>query len=275
MVRTDCHTILFPPLTSAKKPCFYQKLSPKVLYFLHTVQNFGNFSLKDPKSAGIWDKGTRMPPIVMVFVTARPPIFLPCMHMFECCSLKHGLQKLKNFVFLKQNCAIWWILLGANLIKVMKTKISVLQAQPTQLYIMDELHWRAGLIHRPSSLALVKYGRGYILKTYAKCSWGCASGGILSVRCNAGPAEGPWKILKYRSNLRLYPVKFSNKLCIFRFIIPSIWPNFFDPPFYYGKLFGPPLSVTQNFFGPLHFAQPPHQSIYEHSLSKRLSSLWL
>ena len=37
---------------------------------------------------------------------------------------------------------------------------------------------------------------------------------------------------------------------ILRFIILSIWPNFFDPPFYYGKRFGPPLSVTQNFFGP-------------------------
>ena len=33
-----------------------------------------------------------------------------------------------------------------------ENKISVLQAQPTHLYIMDELHWRAGLIHRPSSL---------------------------------------------------------------------------------------------------------------------------
>ena len=33
-----------------------------------------------------------------------------------------------------------------------ENKISVLQAQPTHLYIMDELHWRAGLIQRPSSL---------------------------------------------------------------------------------------------------------------------------
>ena len=39
----------------------------------------------------------------------------------ECYSLKHG-QKLENFVFLRQNRAIWRILLGANLIKVLKTK---------------------------------------------------------------------------------------------------------------------------------------------------------
>ena len=53
---------------------------------------------------------------------------------------------------------------------------------------------------------------------------------LVSVRCSVGPAEGPGKILKYRSNLRLYPVNFGNKLCILIFIILSIWPNFFDPP---------------------------------------------
>ena len=37
MVRTDCHTFdpLFSPPTSAQNPCFYQKLSPKVLFFSH------------------------------------------------------------------------------------------------------------------------------------------------------------------------------------------------------------------------------------------------
>ena len=126
---------------------------------------------------------------------------------------------------------------------------------------------------------LVKHGRGYptttlyksahlALSTNAKCTWGCASGGILSVRCNAGPAEGSGKSLQYRSNLRLYPVNFGNKLCILIFIILSIWLNFFDPPPLLRKTFWSPLLVTQNFFGPpLHFAQPPHQSIYERSLS--------
>ena len=40
------------------------------------------------------------------------------------------------------------------------------------------------------------------------------------VQCR--PVEGPGKILKYRSNLRLYPVDFGNKLCILIFIILSI-----------------------------------------------------
>ena len=75
---------------------FYQKLSP---FFFHTVQNFGNFSLKDPYPAGIWEKGTQMPPIFMDFVTEKPPLHARVWREF--CSLKHG-QKLENVVFLKQ-----------------------------------------------------------------------------------------------------------------------------------------------------------------------------
>ena len=42
----------------------------------------------------------------------------------------------------------------------------------------------------------------------------------------------------------------------------------FWPPLYYRKLFGPPLLVTQNFFGPPSILpSSPHQSIYERSLS--------
>ena len=78
-VRTNCHTFdpLFSPLTSAKNPCFYQKDYHPKSYFFHTVQNFGKFSLKDPKSAGVWEKGTQIPPFFMAFVTGRPPIFCP------------------------------------------------------------------------------------------------------------------------------------------------------------------------------------------------------
>ena len=122
MVRTDCHTKLFSPLTSVKTPCFYQKLSPKVLYFFHTVQYFGNFFTQRPQIG--WNLRKKvMPPIFMAFLTERPLFLALHAHVWkECCSLKHGLQKLEKFVFLKQNRAIWWTLLGANLIKVMKTK---------------------------------------------------------------------------------------------------------------------------------------------------------
>ena len=76
----------------SKTPNRLEKRYPNAPYF------YGFLSLKDPQifalHASVWG---------------------------ECCSLKHG-QKLENFVFLRQNRAIWWILLGANLIKVMKTK---------------------------------------------------------------------------------------------------------------------------------------------------------
>ena len=123
MVHTDCHTKLFSPLTSVKTPCFYQKLSPKVLYFFHTVQNFGNFSLKDPKSTGIWEK--KLCPLFLWLLSLKDPYFLPCMHMFE-----------RNLNVAPSNtvCRSWKILYSwnrimqfgdtfrCNLIKVMKTK---------------------------------------------------------------------------------------------------------------------------------------------------------
>ena len=79
----------------------------------------------------------------------------------------------------------------------------------------------------------------------------------LSVRCNAGPAEGPGKILKYRSNLRLYPVNFGNKLCILIFIILSIWLNFFDPPPLLRKTFWSPPSGNSKLFWPPSISPSP------------------
>ena len=43
------------------------------------------------------------------------------------------------------------------------------------------------------------------------------------IRYNAGPAEGPGQIFKYRYNLRLYPVNFSNKLCILIFNLAKLF----------------------------------------------------
>ena len=148
-------TAYFHPLHQPKTPVLIWKcLRTKVLYFFHTVQNFGNFSLKDPKSAGIWKKKVLKCPLFLWLLSLKDPLFFALhAHVWEeCCSLKHGLQKLdKLCIFETESC---------NLVNTFRcklnqgdeNKISVLQAQPTQLYIMDELHWRAGLIHRPSSL---------------------------------------------------------------------------------------------------------------------------
>ena len=115
------HIWPFNPPTSAKNLCFYQKLSPKVLFFSHFPE-FWIFFTQRPLIG--WNLRKRYPNALYFygFCHWKTPYFLPCTHMFvseECCSLKHS-QKLYNFVFSKQNRAIWWILSGANLIKVLK-----------------------------------------------------------------------------------------------------------------------------------------------------------
>ena len=136
MVRTDCHIFLFPPLTSAKKTLFLPKIVSQSPLFFHTVKNFGNFSLKDPKSAGIWEKGTQMPPIFMAFVTTRPPIF--CL---ACTCLRGMLLPQTRSAEAGKLCILETE--SCNLVNTFRcklnqgdeNKISVLQAQPTQLYI--------------------------------------------------------------------------------------------------------------------------------------------
>ena len=106
-----------------------------------------------------------MPPIFMAFVTARPPIFcLACTCLRGMLLPQTRSAEAGKFCILETESCNLVNTFRCKLNQGDENKISVLQAQPTQLYIMDELHWRAGLIHRPSSLALVKYERGYILK---------------------------------------------------------------------------------------------------------------
>ena len=112
--------ILTPYMYISQKPLFLPKNCHPKSCFFHTVQNFGNCSLKDHKSAG---KKVPKCPLFLWLLSLKDPQFF-ALHASvweECCSLKHS-QKLENFVFLRQNRAIWWILLGANLIKVLKTK---------------------------------------------------------------------------------------------------------------------------------------------------------
>ena len=107
-IRTNGHTFdpLFSPLTSAKTPVFTKNCLPNPLFFPHCPKFWKFFHSKTPnssKSAGIWEKGTQMPPIFMAFVTERPPFFLPCMHMFE-----------KNVAPSNTVCRSWKILYSWN-----------------------------------------------------------------------------------------------------------------------------------------------------------------
>ena len=84
-----------------------------------------------------------------------------------------------------------------------------------------------------------------------------------------GPLKGPGKFWNNRSNLRLYPVNFGNKIMHFDFHHTFNLTKLFWPPLYYGKLFGPPppSGNSKLFWPPSILTSPPHQSIYEHSLS--------
>ena len=120
-------TLYFNPLHQPKTPVFTKKLSPKVLFCPHC-----------PK---FWKLFTQRPQISLWLLSLKDPQFcaLHASVWGECCFLKHG-QKLENFVFLRQNRAIWWILLGANLIKVMKTKFQAGITGSTDPIVMEELH---------------------------------------------------------------------------------------------------------------------------------------
>ena len=92
-------TPYFNPLHHGQKPLFSPKNCHPKYCFFHTVQNFGNCSLKDPKSAG--KKVPKCPQFLWLLSLKDPQFFaLHASVWGECCSLKHG-QKLENFVFLK------------------------------------------------------------------------------------------------------------------------------------------------------------------------------
>ena len=114
---------IFTPYISPK-PLFLPKIVTQSPIFFSHCPEFWKFFTQRPLIG--WNLRKRYPNVPYFYGLChwKTPYFLPCIHMVclkECCSLKHG-QKLENFVFSKQNRAIWWILSGANLIKVMKIK---------------------------------------------------------------------------------------------------------------------------------------------------------
>ena len=131
--------LILTPYISQKLLFLPKNCHPKSCFF-HTAQNFGNRSLKDPKSAV---KKVPKCPLFLWLLSLKDPQFF-ALHASvwgKCCYLKHG-QKLENFVFLRQNRAIWWILLGANLIKVMKTKCQFYRLNRPNCYGRTSLEGR-------------------------------------------------------------------------------------------------------------------------------------
>ena len=112
---------IFTPYISPK-PLLLPKIVTQSPVFSHCTE-FWKFFTQRPLIG--WNLRKRYPnaPYFHGFCHWKTPIFcLAC----TCCLMGMLLpqtQKLENFVFSKQNRAIWWILSGANLIKVMKIKV--------------------------------------------------------------------------------------------------------------------------------------------------------
>ena len=140
---------IFTP-TSAQNPCFYQKLSPKVLFFSHCPE-FWKFFTQRPLIGWNLRKRYTNVPCFYGCVTENPLFFALHTHgLFEGnVAPSNTVRSWKICILETESC---------NLVNTFRckfnkgdeNKISVLQAQPTQLCIMDEFHWRAGVIYRLS-----------------------------------------------------------------------------------------------------------------------------
>ena len=75
-------THYFNPLHQPKNPLFTKSCHPKS-YFFNTVHKFGNFSLKDPKSAVIEKKVPKCLLFFLWFLSLKDPLFFALMHAFE------------------------------------------------------------------------------------------------------------------------------------------------------------------------------------------------
>ena len=153
--------------TSAQNPCFYQKIVTQSPVFFHTVQNFGNCSLKTPNRP---KKRYPNSPYFCGFCHWKTPNFLPCMQVFEGnVAPSNTVRSLKFCILETESCN----LVNTFMCKFNKgdeNKISVLQAQPTQLLWKNFIGgqgWYTG--HH----TLVKHGRGYILQPSSV--WFCPS----------------------------------------------------------------------------------------------------
>ena len=151
MVCTDCHTFdpLFTPPTSAQNPCFYQKLSPKVLFFSHCPE-FWKFFTQRPLIG--WNLRKRYPkcPLFLWHLSLKDPLFF-ALHTHVCFRgmlLPQTQSKARKFCILETESCNLVNTFRCKFNKGAENKISVLQAQPIQLCIMDEFHWRTGMIYR-------------------------------------------------------------------------------------------------------------------------------
>ena len=123
MVHTDCHTFdpLFSPQHQPKTHVFTKNCHPKS-YFFHCPEFWKFFLSKTPNRLEFEKKVPKCPLFLWLLWLKDPLFFALHTHgLFEG-NVANRVRSWKILYFSKQNCAIWWILSGANLIKVMKIK---------------------------------------------------------------------------------------------------------------------------------------------------------
>ena len=144
--------LIFTPYIS-QKPLFLPKIvSQSPLFFPHCPK-FVKLFTQRPQIG--WNLRKRYPnaPIFMAFVTERLPIFcLACTCLRRMLLPQTRCAETGKFCILETELCNLVNTFWCKLVQGDENNISVLQAQLPQLYIMDKLHWKAGLIHRPSSL---------------------------------------------------------------------------------------------------------------------------
>ena len=160
-------TPYFNPLHQPKNPVFTKKLSPKVLFFPHCPKFWKLFNQR-PQIG--WKKGTQMPPIFMAFVTERPPIFCLAYKCLRGMLLPQTRSEAGKFCILETEPCNLVNTLRCKFNKGGENKISVLQAQPTQLL---KKNFTGGQGWYTGHHTLVKHRRGYILQPSSVwfCTW--------------------------------------------------------------------------------------------------------
>ena len=129
---------LFLPKIVTQSPSFFTL--PRILeIFLSKTPNRLEFEKKVPKC-----------PLFLWLLWLKDPYFLPCIHMvcLRGMLLPQTRSEAGKFCILETESCNLVNTFRCKFNKGDENKISVLQAQPTQLCIMDEFHWRAGMVYR-------------------------------------------------------------------------------------------------------------------------------
>ena len=137
----------FWPLHQSKTPVFTKIVTQSPIFT--TLSKF--LKIFHSKTPNRLEFKKNMPkfPLFLWPLLLKDPLFFCLAYMCFRGMVLPQTQKLEN-VFLTQNRAIWCILLGANLIKVVKTKFQLCRLNQPNCALWKNFIGGQGVIHRPS-----------------------------------------------------------------------------------------------------------------------------